>query len=253
VAYGDEFYRIGTWREYVKEIPWPVGADFRLEPVKTALVVVDMTLSQCDKDAPSGVAQRLHQAGGKAAEYYFDTMSRVVPAIRSLVELFRNNRLQIVFLTMGPYLPDGGELPYFVRSMNRGSLQAAGLTEFRGTHQFKMIPELEPHEGDLVLHKLTASGFVGTSLDGILRNLGIQTVVLTGAATHACVEATARSAADLGYKIVLVEDACLDQSPLWHEVTMMNCIHFNWGKVLNSEQVLSELASVNPVSLGSRR
>jgi nicotinamidase-related amidase len=246
MAFGDEFYRIGSWREYVREVPWPIGPAVRLEPTNTALIVVDMTLLQCDKDAPSGVARSLHLAGGKASEYYFDTMSRVIPVIRSLVDFFHENRLPVIFLTLGPYLPDARDLPYFMRNMTRGSLEAGGQTEFRGTYQFEVIPELGRQQGDLVIHKLTASGFVGTSLDGILRNLGIDTIVLTGAATHACVEATARSGADLGYKIVLVEDGCLTQSPLWHDTTMMNCVHFSWGKVVDSAQLVRELADAMP-------
>jgi biuret amidohydrolase len=247
MAYGDEFYKIGSWREYVREVPWAVGLDFSLEPPRTALVVVDMTLTQCDKNAPSGVARSLDRAGGKASEYYFERLSIVVPAIRALIDTFHEQRLQVVFLTQGPYRPDAGEMPYFLRSMTRNNPQNAGRTDYSGRHNFEMIPELAPGEGDLVLHKITASGFVGTSLDIALRNLGIDTVVLTGAATHACVESTARSAADLGYRIVLVDDGCLDQSPLWQETTMMNCIHLNWGKVLTSEQVISELA---PVAVG---
>lgn len=242
MAYGDEYYRIGSWREYVKEVPWAVLPDFELNAQRTALIVVDMTRSQCDRDAPSGVAHRLHLAGGKAADYYFETQSRVIPTIRRLIDFFREQRLQIIFLTLGPYLPEGRELPSFIRSMSTPRLADGTQRESSVHHHFEVIPELQPVNGDLVIHKLTASGFIGTSLDGILRNMGIQNIVLTGAATHACVESTARTAADLGYRIVLVDDACLDQSPLWHEMTMMNCIHFNWGKVLSSDELIGELS-----------
>ncbi|MBV9898439.1 MAG: cysteine hydrolase [Chloroflexi bacterium] len=235
VAFGDDFYRIGTWREYVMEVPWPRGSDFQLEPARTALIVVDMTLSRCDKDAPSGVSHSLHKAGGKAADYYLDTQSKVIPVIRELANACRERGVLVVYLTLGPYFPDAGELPFFMRSMNQGSAA--------GGHHFEVIPELRPQEGDLVIHKLTASGFIGTNLDGILRNLGIDTVILTGAATHACVESTARTAADFGYRIVLVEDGCVTQSPLWHDMTMMNCVHFNWGKVLQGTQVIDELSA----------
>jgi nicotinamidase-related amidase len=226
----------------VKEVPWPVGTDFDLEPAKTALIVVDMTALQCDKDAPWGVAHSLHLAGGNAADYYFDSMSKVIPAIAKLADFCRDNRILVVYFTQAPYFADAAELPFFMRSMNRGALRSADLTEFRGTHGFEVIPELRPLASDLVLHKVTASGFIGTGLDGILRNRGIDTVVLTGAATHACVEATARTAADLGYRIVMVEDGCLTQSPLWHDMTMMNCVHFNWGMVLNSDEVMARIA-----------
>jgi len=159
----------------------------------------------------------------------------VIPIIRELANACRERGVLVVYLTLGPYFPDAGELPFFMRSMNQGSAA--------GGHHFEVIPELRPQEGDLVIHKLTASGFIGTNLDGILRNLGIDTVILTGAATHACVESTARTAADLGYRIVLVEDGCVTQSPLWHDMTMMNCVHFNWGKVLQGTQVIDELSA----------
>ena len=38
MAYGDEFYKVGSWREYVREIPWAVAQDFALEASRTALV-----------------------------------------------------------------------------------------------------------------------------------------------------------------------------------------------------------------------
>jgi nicotinamidase-related amidase len=241
MALSHDFYQIGTWREYLREVPWPVGPAFALDPRRTALIVVDMTVFQCDKDAPAGVAHSLHRAGGKASEFYFDSMSRVVPTIRNLLEFSRNTAIQVIYLTLGPYLSTEREMPYFLRSQTRGFRLDGGQAEISGGYQFEVIPDLRPQPGDLVIHKLTASGFIGTSLDVVLRNLGVDTVALTGAATHACVEATARSAADLGYKVVLIEDACLTQLPLWHDVTMMNCIHFNWGRVLDSPQFIDEL------------
>ena len=60
-----------------------------------------MTRYQCSEDAPFGVARTLHLKGGKMAGYYFGTMKRAVPAIRSLLDFFRENRMQVVFLTQG--------------------------------------------------------------------------------------------------------------------------------------------------------
>ena len=234
-------YKIGTWREYVREVSWVEERRFPLEPASTALVVVDMTLFQCDKAAPFGVARTLHMKGGRLADYYFGGLDRVVLAIRSTIDFFRDNHMQVVFLTQGPYLTEGRDLPFHIRRSTREYLQVPGARESTLTPQFEIIPELEPQKDDLVLHKITNSGFAGTSLDLVLRNLGIDSLVLTGAATDGCVEATARAGADLGYKIVLMEDACLTQSPLFHDVTMMHCVQL-WGRVLNSEQAIAELA-----------
>ena len=240
MTYGEEVYRIGSWREYVKEVCWAGERYFPLEPAKTALIVVDMTRYQCSEDAPFGIGRTLRHDGGKMADYYFSTMERAVPAIRSLLDFFRQNRMQIVFLTQGPYSGHGREAPYHLRIAHDHMVET-GEPGGTGTPQFEMIPELEPRSGDLVLHKVTNSGFAGTSLDLVLRNQGIENLVLTGAATDGCVEATTRAGADLGYKSVMVEDCCVTQSQLFHEMTLMHCIQI-WGRVLSSDQVIAELA-----------
>src|SRR6266508_6302559 len=116
MAVDDDVYRIGTWRDYVKQIPFPTGPAFPLNAERSALIVVDMTVFQCDKDAPAGVAHTLFHAGGKAADYYFDSMRRVIPVIRNLVDFARRTRIQVVFLTLGPYLASEREMPYFMRN-----------------------------------------------------------------------------------------------------------------------------------------
>ena len=241
MAYGDEVYRMGSWREYVKEVCWAGERHFPLEPAKTALIVVDMTRYQCDGEAPFGVARTLHLKGGKMADYYFGTLERVVPAIRSMLDFFHENRMQVVFLTQGPYSGHGRETSFHMRKNYEEYLRLTGVQEGSGTPQFEIIPELEPRSGDLVLHKVTNSGFAGTSLDLVLRNQGIESLVLTGAATDGCVEATARAGADLGYQNMIVEDCCVTQSQLFHEVTLMRCVQM-WGRVLTSHQVMAELA-----------
>jgi nicotinamidase-related amidase len=99
-------------------------------------------------------------------------------------------------------------------------LSAASLASYRrrgidpkagfmreGSKEWQIVEELRPAEGDLVLGKHTASFFFGTMLDQLLRNRGLQTLVLTGVSTEAGIEGTARNASYLGYVPVVVEDA----------------------------------------------
>ena len=238
--YGED-YRIGTWRRFVKDWPWPVKEDFPVIPDRTALVVVDMTVNQCDIHADFGVARTLHAKGGKFANYYFENLHRVISQISGLVDFCHKQHIQVVFLTAGPNLPDGRDLPFSLRTFDTEDLHVAEAEEFKGTAHFDLTPQLRPEPKDLVFHKVTQSGFVSTPLDQVLRNMGIDTLILTGVATHACVEATARTASDLGYKIVLVEDGCLTQAPLFQDMTMMYCVTLGWGKVVTTEDVMAEL------------
>ncbi len=72
----------------------------------------------------------------------------------------------------------------------------------------EFINEVEPADGDVVLEgKHALSGFTNTGLDEILQKRGIKNVVCAGFLSNVCVEATARSAYDRGYKICVVKDA----------------------------------------------
>ena len=66
----------------------------------------------------------------------------------------------------------------------------------------------EPLAGEPVLSKSVNSAFIGTDLDLRLRRLGADTVVAFGISTDMCVSTTVRTGANLGWKMVLVADAC---------------------------------------------
>lgn len=69
-------------------------------------------------------------------------------------------------------------------------------------------PGFAPLEGEALVAKSVNAAFIGTDLDLRLRRLGVDTVVLFGISTDMCVSTTARVAANLGYRTVVVGDAC---------------------------------------------
>ena len=68
--------------------------------------------------------------------------------------------------------------------------------------------EVGPAPGETVVAKQTNSAFIGTELEGLLRKLAVQTLVVTGVSTNNSVEATVRMAGNLGFQTYLVADAC---------------------------------------------
>lgn len=70
-----------------------------------------------------------------------------------------------------------------------------------------VLPELAPRDGEPVVTKSSADGFLDTDLDATLIRLGVTEVLVTGFATEVCVETTARQALSHGYDLVLVADA----------------------------------------------
>ncbi len=93
----------------------------------------------------------------------------------------------------------------------------AGVRKFSFPDDWtEFVPELEQQPDDYIVSKQRWGAFIGTTLDDYLRRRGVRQVVLTGVATSAGVESTARSAYDLGYNLTLVVDAMTDRDPDAH-------------------------------------
>ncbi|HSB74888.1 MAG TPA: isochorismatase family cysteine hydrolase, partial [Terriglobales bacterium] len=81
-----------------------------------------------------------------------------------------------------------------------------------------------------------------TDLDAILRYHRIDTVIITGTATNACCESTARSAFMRDYKVVFPSDANATFDEAMHRATLAN-IDLLFGRVLTTEELLSEIGA----------
>jgi nicotinamidase-related amidase len=104
------------------------------------------------------------------------------------------------------------------------------------------FPEaLEVSDSDLQITKRQWNAFHGTELDLQLRRRGIKTIVLAGISTNIGVESTARAAYELGYALVLAEDAMSSGATEHHEASV-KYIFPKLGHVRNTAEVLAALA-----------
>jgi nicotinamidase-related amidase len=87
----------------------------------------------------------------------------------------------------------------------------------------RKIPEaVDPHKGDIVLEKATASIFLGTNFESMLRNRAIFTIIFTGISTEMGIESSARDAANRGFYPVVVADCCSSPDKEAHERSLKN-------------------------------
>ena len=108
----------------------------------------------------------------------------------------------------------------------------------------EVIDELAPKPEDLVIDKLGYGAFHGTKLDDILRQRGIESLIVTGTVTQICVEETAREAFHYGYKTTLVSDAVSSYLPDLHAATLKNfSLKFGWVSTTN--EVLQALVRLH--------
>src|SRR5688572_1405373 len=77
-----------------------------------------------------------------------------------------------------------------------------------GTSGAEIHAAVKPKEGETVVEKNFPNSFRNTTLKNDLDRLGVKNLVIAGSMTHMCVDATVRHAADLGYKVTLLGDAC---------------------------------------------
>lgn len=90
----------------------------------------------------------------------------------------------------------------------------------KGTRGAEVVDELKPEEGDIVIEKTTYSGFYNTKLDETLKNLGVDSLRLTGCVTHICIMFTASDAVLRGYKVTVIEDGVAGLEEEDHEAAL---------------------------------
>jgi nicotinamidase-related amidase len=124
------------------------------------------------------------------------------------------------------------------RSGLRAAIPIAGTFPAEGKGS-EFYPSLSPVEGEFVVSGRTgASAFSGSNLDVYLRNNHIENLLLTGYATHVCVESTLREAHDRGYNSMLIEDACAAFTTEQQQYVLKHIVH-HFGTAISSEAFLA--------------
>ncbi len=106
-------------------------------------------------------------------------------------------------------------------------------------------------EGEPLVIKHHPNAFRETNLLELLKAQGIERLVITGMMTHMCVDATARAAGDLGFQVIIAEDACATRDLKYGETTIpADHVHKaflaalkSYGQVMTAEQVLVRLGA----------
>lgn len=196
----------------------------RIDPTATALVAIDMTgmflAGRPDTAAvtvaTNMVARELRRRGG--------LVQWIVPAPFKHPDLLAT--------VIGP------------EAAGRHQAAANGLDD-----QGRLWPDLDVQAGDQHIHKSLYSAFFPGSSDSAeqLARHGIDTVLVAGSLTDVCCDASARDAFSLGFRVIMVADACIGSSEEAH-VSALASIYRNFGDVRSSDEVI-ELLSASPQAL----
>jgi nicotinamidase-related amidase len=158
-----------------------------IDPKKTAMIVVDM---QNDFVAP-----------GAALET--PAAREMVPKLAEALRICRDAGIKIIY-TAHVHRRDGCDMG-LSHDLHPAIANREVLVD--GTPGVDIYSELAPAAGEHVIKKHRYSGFFGTDLDIILREWGVDTVIVSGTTTENCCHATARDAMFRNYRVVFLSDA----------------------------------------------
>jgi ureidoacrylate peracid hydrolase len=155
----------------------------------------------------------------------------VLPRMRRLQAACRKAGIEVMYTTIESLTKDGRD-----RSLD---YKITGFNVPKGAWDGKVVDEIAPGEDEIVLPKSSSSVFVSTHIDYILRNLGVQQLVLSGVLTDQCVESAIRDACDLGYLVTQVTDACATFTPA-RQAASINAIK-GYCRQVTTDQLIAEL------------
>ena len=190
-------------RSEIDAIPLEGDVSFRqraIEPERAAVLVIDLQKGEYNPEKIRGNPEN--------AYLYERIRDVVIPNGQRLIAACRKAGLEIIYTTIECLTRDGRD-----RSLD---YKVSGIFVPRGSWQAEVIDELRPEEDDIVIPKTSSSVFNSTNCEYVLRNLGIEYLVVMGILTDQCVESAVRDGCDRGFLMTLVDDACATHSAHRH-------------------------------------
>src|SRR5437870_4207343 len=187
--------------------------EFDFEPRTTALIVIDM---QRDFVDPGGFGEALGN-DVSLLRRALEPTARVLNACRAAGVL--------VIHTREGHRPDLSDCP--PAKLARGHLTTGigdagpmGRILVRGEYGHDIVDSLQPLPSEPVVDKPGKGAFYATDLEGMLRNRGIKSLIVTGVTAEVCVQTTVREANDRGFECLVLSDCIASYFPEFYEMTL---------------------------------
>jgi gluconolactonase len=180
--------------------------ELRLDPRRSALIIQDL---QNDVIIEGG-------AFAESGAPKHATSQNIVENVKGLAEAARGARVPVIHVW---YIVEEGAAGLKLNApLFQGVKDANALV--RGSWGAAPAEGLEPQDGDLIVEKMRMSAWQGTRLETMLQGLGVDTVIVTGAWTNMSIEHTARTGADKGYRMIVLENACSTVNAEWQDAAV---------------------------------
>ena len=202
----------------------------------TALLSIDLQYGDAHRE--HGLLRRMRDRGdGAAMEYYAGRIEQlVIPNVRRLMEACRQAGIEVIHTRIESLTRDGRD-----RSLEHKHL---GIHHPPGSKDAQILEEVAPQGDEIVITKTCGGVFNGSNIEYVLRNLGIQHLIVVGVVTSGCVEVAVRDAADRGFQVLLVEDATATWSDEMQRAAM-RAMDEIYAKVVSTSEMLGRLEALS--------
>jgi ureidoacrylate peracid hydrolase len=214
-----------------------VQASHRLDPARTALLVVDMQRSFMDP----------------RSSLYVPTSWEILPVVKGLVEHCRAARVPVIFteFTAAPELPTLRKDPFGPEHLVPAPGQPTGwgmpsgnsVVGTQGPESPDTVDELSPLPGEVVIHAPGLDKFYGTPLDLVLRARDIRYLMVTGMLADLCVAATVYAATTREYRVTAITDGI---TTLWPDI--LKAVYDIFGRKLARLSTAAEAKAELPLA-----
>jgi ureidoacrylate peracid hydrolase len=210
----------------------PKGAyrERAIEPKRTALLNIDMQNGEFNKDILAK-ARTPGTPESKKREFYERIASTVLPNQARLQAAARAAGIEVMFTVIESLTLDGRD-----RSLDH---KISGLNVPKGSWEAKVIEEVGPHGDEIIIPKTASGIFNATNISYVLRNLGIDYLVMYGVVTDQCVESAIRDAADRGFLVTQVEDCCAAETPENHAASIES-MRGHYCRTRSTDEMIAE-------------
>lgn len=159
----------------------------------------------------------------------------VIPNQLRILNACRASRENVVHTIIESLTADGRD-----RSLDH---KLSNMHVPKGAPEGAIIAPLTPTENEPVLPKTSSGLFNSTNADYVLRNLNTKFLIIAGIVTDQCVDMAVRDAADRGYLVTLVADACATYSPERHEAALRAYGGYCW--ITDTDTVVARITALN--------
>lgn len=179
-----------------------LNREIPVAPRQSALLFIDVQNYNARPDGGGYKDKGLHPEDvEKKHDCFFKYLKTIaIPNMQRLQNACRKKNIEVMYTVIESLTKDGRD-----RSLD---YKITGFNVPKGSWDAKVIAQIRPMEDEIVIPKTSSSVFISTNIDFILRNLGVNFLIISGLLTDQCISHAVRDACDYGYVVTLITDAC---------------------------------------------